>query len=199
MKWQLGGSGKCLGSRGKFRDFCLVSTVTLLPSHQLDFTALIFGDKKWMEDAQWSGWREEETPSEAFPLSQGAKLGCNLADMLTIKGAPLPRVPSHMDLLRVTCMCRAQVPPAWWSGPARTRCVQGGGVAVPVSDHAGGQGHGRPRRLQDHQGSHKDLISPSSQLNLAGWVALIPSLYKLYGMDRGNNNLLRQKNTSPHC
>ena len=46
------GQGKCLGSGGKFRDFCLVSTVTLLPSHQLDFTALIFGDKKWMEDAQ---------------------------------------------------------------------------------------------------------------------------------------------------
>ena len=29
--------------------------------------------------------------------------------MVAIKGAPLPRVPSHMDLLRITCMCRAQV------------------------------------------------------------------------------------------
>ena len=39
---------------GKFREWwhCLVSTVTPLPSPQLDFAALISHRKKWMEDAQ---------------------------------------------------------------------------------------------------------------------------------------------------
>ena len=48
----IGMQGKCLGS-GKFREWgCLVSTVFVLALHQLDFPALIFGDKKCMEDAQ---------------------------------------------------------------------------------------------------------------------------------------------------
>ena len=78
-------------------------------------------------------------------------LDLTLGDMLAMKGAALPRVSPHMDLLRIACMCGAQV---------TNHCmlltgifVQGGGVAVPLPDHAGRQGHGGPRWVQDHQGA----------------------------------------------
>ena len=107
---EISAKGKCLRGR-KFREWgcCIVSTVTALAqSPQLGFPHTICGDKKWTEDAWGSGWGEEETPSEALAFSKGVEIWWD-DPPLAIKGASLPRVPSHMDLLRITCMFRAQV------------------------------------------------------------------------------------------
>ena len=51
-------------------------------------------------------------------------------------------------------------------------------MAVPVPDHAGRQGHGGPRRVQDHQGATEtSFLLHVNSISKAGWVALIPSLY----------------------